>query len=41
MQEYEFRSIGYVRNKAESLLRHWSVSIWDGEIVIEYRPQGG
>lgn len=35
MQGYRFKPIGYVRNKAENLPRHWSLSDVEGEIVIE------
>lgn len=35
MEEYKFKPIGYVRTKAESLPRHWTVSEVEGEIVIE------
>ncbi|WP_353686790.1 tRNA (N6-threonylcarbamoyladenosine(37)-N6)-methyltransferase TrmO [Thermodesulfovibrio sp. 3462-1] len=40
MKEYKFKPIGYVKTKAESLPRHWSVSDVEGEIVIkpEYQP---
>lgn len=35
MQLYEFKPIGYVRNNAENIPRHWSISEVEGEIVIE------
>lgn len=35
MEQYNFKPIGYVRTKATSLPRHWSVSDVEGEIVIE------
>lgn len=35
MQEYRFKPIGYVRTKAETIPRHWTVSTVEGEIVIE------
>ncbi len=35
MEEYKFRRIGYLRTKAETVPRHWTVSDVEGEIVIE------
>lgn len=35
MQEYKFKPIGYIKTKAETIPRHWSVSDVEGEIVIE------
>ncbi len=35
MQEYKFKPIGYVKTKAETIPRHWSISDVEGEIVIE------
>lgn len=39
MEEYSFKPIGYVRTKAESIPRHWTVSDVEGEIIInsEYK----
>ncbi len=35
MEEFIFKPIGYIRTKAETVPRHWSVSDVEGEIVIE------
>lgn len=35
MQQYKFKPIGYVKTKAETIPRHWSISDVEGEIVIE------
>lgn len=35
MHEYKFKPIGYVKTKAETIPRHWSISDVEGEIVIE------
>ncbi|GLI52465.1 tRNA (N6-threonylcarbamoyladenosine(37)-N6)-methyltransferase TrmO [Thermodesulfovibrio yellowstonii] len=35
MQEYKFKPIGYVKTKAETIPRHWSLSDVEGEIVID------
>lgn len=34
MEQYIFKSIGYVRTKADLVPRHWTVSDLEGEIVI-------
>lgn len=35
MEEFIFKSIGYVKTKAETIPRHWSVSDVEGEIVVD------
>ncbi|HHW20139.1 MAG TPA: tRNA (N6-threonylcarbamoyladenosine(37)-N6)-methyltransferase TrmO, partial [Thermodesulfovibrio thiophilus] len=39
MEEYRFNPIGYVKTKAKSLPRHWTISDIEGEIIInpEYK----
>ena len=39
MEEFVFKSIGYVKTKAKTIPRHWSVSDVEGEIIVnpEYK----
>ena len=34
MEEYRFNPIGYVKTKAKSLPRHWTISDIEGQIII-------
>ncbi len=35
MEDYKFKPIGYLKTKAETVPRHWTVSDLEGEIVID------
>jgi len=39
MEEFIFKPIGYIKTKAETIPRHWSVSDVEGEIIVnpEYK----
>lgn len=41
MEKFEFRPIGYVRTKAETIPRHWTVSEVEGEIEIDLKLKLG